>query len=123
MIYQHEPLLDDRRLARIEGQIRREFPQLSDTAQFVTFIQPATYVPNDQGVEVPVPEVAVFALVEPNPKHPTWLEITPLNVWLSAWRDDEIQNRHSSDVDTAHRFYRRLTPVHLDRMKNLAEMN
>lgn len=119
---QHEPLLDDRRLAGIEGKIRRDFPQLSEKAQFVTFIQPATFTHNREGIDVPIPEVAVFALVQPSPRHPTWIEITPLNVWLTDWRASEVENRHSSD-DQAYQFYRRLTPVHIERMKNLAEMN
>lgn len=126
MVQDYEPLISDTRLERIEGELRREFPALSDQARFVTFIQPPAFAPTEGGVEVPIPEVAVLAILEPNPRHEGYLEITPVNCWYETWREREKDNRHSSDInsDTAYRLYRTLgVPAHLERIKNLCELN
>ena len=121
----YEPLLPDHRLARIEGRLRREFPGLSEEAQFVTFIQPPTFSKSEGGIDVPIPEVAVFAVVEGNPRHPGYTEITPGNIWLSTWREEEKANRHSNDIhaDLAYRLYRLVVAAHCERMSNLRAMN
>jgi len=121
----YEPLLPDARLARIEARIRREFPGLSEEAQFVTFIQPPTFTKSEGGVDMPIPAVAVFAVTEPNPRHAGYAEITPVNIWLSTWRSEEEANRHSSEVkaDLAYRLYRLGVAAHCERMSNLRSMN
>ena len=121
----YEPLLPDHRLARIEGRLRREFPGLSEEAQFVTFIQPPTFTKSEGGVDMPIPAVAVFAVVEKNPRHPGYDEITPVNIWLSTWRSEDEANRHSSDVkaDLAYRLYRLGVAAHCERMSNFRSMN
>lgn len=126
MIQEHEPLLPDARLARITGRLRRDFPALSEEAEFVTFIQPSTYTKAESGIDIPIPEVAVFAIVERNPRHADYIEITPVNVWFATWREHDKDFRHSSEVeaDPAYRLYRTFgVPAHLNRIKNLKELN
>lgn len=122
---EHEPLIPDARLARIEGRLRQDFPTLSEEARFVTFIQPPTFTKNEGGVEIPVPEVAVLAVLEPNPRHPGYTEITPVNVWYSTWREEDKANRHSADVksDLAYRLYRLGVAAHCKRMADFRSMN
>lgn len=125
MIAEHEPLIPDARLARIEGRLRREYPALSEQASFVTFIQPRTFTKSGSGIDVPIPEVAVLAILESNPRHPDWMEITPVNIWFSTWREEDEKARHSSEVeaDPAYRLYRICVAAHLTRMANLRSMN
>jgi len=124
-VIDYEPLLPDHRLARIEGRLRREFPGLSEEAQFATFIQPPTFTKSEGGVDMPIPAVAVFAVIEPNPRHAGYTEVTPVNIWLSTWRSEEEANRHSSEVkaDLAYRLYRLGVAAHCERMSNLRSMN
>lgn len=62
-------LLADSRLERIEATIRREIPRLPDSVIFNTYVEPGGYAERN-GVQVPVPEMAVIAILVPNPKWP-----------------------------------------------------
>lgn len=125
MITEHEPLIPDARLARIEGRLRRDFPALSEDAQLVTFVQPATFTTAENGLEVPVEEVAVLAILEPNPRHPTHFEMTSASAWFKTFREEEKAVRHSSEIETdpAYRIYRIAIAGHLARMANLRSLN
>ncbi len=125
MITEHEPLISDARLARIEARLRRDFPALSPDATLVTFVQPATFTTNDDGLEVPVAEVAVMSILEPNPRHPSHYEMTSGSTWFKTFREEEKANRHSSEIETdpAYRIYRIAITGHLARMANLRSLN
>lgn len=125
MIEEHEPLISDARLARIEARLRRDFPALSEDAQLVTFVQPATFTTAENGLEVPVAEVAVMAILEPNPRHPAHYEMTSGSTWFKTFRAEEQANRHSSEIETdpAYRIYRIAVSGHLARMANLRSLN
>lgn len=124
-IREHEPLISDARLAKIEARLRRDFPALGEDATLVTFVQPATFTTSETGVEVPLAEVAVLSILEPNPRHPDHFEMTSASTWFSTWRDEEFANRHSSEIETdpAYRLYRIAITGHLARMENLRSMN
>ena len=64
-----EPLVEDQWVARVEDRLRKKYPQIPETAEFATYVQPATWHRID-GIDVPLPDVAVFILRVPDPKHP-----------------------------------------------------
>lgn len=125
MTAQHEPLIDDARLGRIEARLRRDFPALGQDAQLVTFIQPATFTTAESGLEVPIEPVAVLSILEPNPRHPTHYEMTSASAWFKTFRDEERDARHSTEIETdpAYRIYRIAVTGHLARMANLRSLN
>ncbi len=125
MTAEYEPLIDDRRLARIERRLRQDFPALGEDAQLVTFIQPATFTTSETGLDVPIEEVAVLSILEPNPRHPSHFEMTSASAWFKTFRQEEYASRHSSEIETdpAYRIYRIAITGHLARMENLRSLN
>lgn len=75
-------LLTDSRLDQIEDQIRREFPRLPEGTIFNSYIQPEGYAERN-GLDIPIPPVAVMALLVPNPR---WPELQPQYKAIKAMR-------------------------------------
>lgn len=116
-----ETLVDDRRLARVEDQVRRVFPTLPDSSLFVTFIQPATVAKTEQG-PVPVPALATLAVISKNPRGGADV-MTQGQMLLTLWQDEDGQYRHFVGVvDPALRFYRPIVRNHLESLQSLREL-
>jgi hypothetical protein len=93
-----EPLVTDQRLKRVANYIRKQVPNIPEGTEFVTFQQPATYAADDSGLLRPVPDVAVFGLQAPNPRHPQAPRLFTRSTTLEAWRKWDREHRHSSEI-------------------------
>lgn len=75
----------ERRLDEIESAIRREFPALPDGARFVA-TQTDAGSGTKSGMEFPIPEGVMFAILVPNPK---WPDRQPQYRRVARWRSAE----------------------------------
>jgi hypothetical protein len=116
-----EPLLSDSRLARIEEQIRKDYPQLPEYCTFVSWVQPTQYATLPSGLEVQIPECAVLAILVTNYRHPDSFRIFRVGDTLERWRAREWFTRHDSDIhmDPAYRALKAQVPEILDWDANL----
>jgi hypothetical protein len=121
-----EPLISDRRMQEIGHKIVDEFrPKgLSDDVDFVTFIQPATTIERN-GIQVPIPEVAVFAVITDNPKSAGRRVMTQAAAWLADWLARDAARLHfvSGGQDPAFPVFRRIVREHVEKIQSLREMN
>ena len=116
-----ETLVDDRRLARVEDQLRRVFPALPDSSLFVTFIQPATVASTEQG-PVDVPDLATLAVISKNPRKGPDI-MTQGQMLLTVWRTEDGQYRHFVGVqDPLLLVYRPILRNHLESLASLREL-
>lgn len=117
-----EPLIPDARLERLEEKFRRAFV-LPEGTVFVTYIEPKTTIPTEAG-PTELPERATFAVISPNPRHPTHSVMTKGATWLSTWRHEDSLRRTFAGVrDLADEIYRPIIRRHLETIKNLREMH
>lgn len=120
----YETVLDDARVWRIQERVMDDAKgRLPDDTDFVTFIQPATIV-DREGIAVPIPDVAVFAIVSPNPKDPSRKVMTQGAMRLDQWRRDDFYRTHyvGAGVDPAMPVFRRIAREHVNTLRNLAEL-
>ena len=116
-----EPLLDDRRLSKIEERLRQEFPALPEAVSFASWVQPAMWATSTSNIEVHLPDTAVLAILATNPKHPELVRIFKLGDSLERWQAREWFTRHDSEMtnDPAYRAYRTLVPQVIEWVENL----
>lgn len=93
-----EALVPDRRLDRVAGLLRKEYPRLPEEAKFVTFEQPSTYADMGDGLIRPIAAVAVFAVEIPNPRHPELPRLFTKSTWMDTWRTWDRNARHDGQV-------------------------
>jgi hypothetical protein len=121
----YETLLTDPRVERIASRVFDEFRAqgLPDDTDFVTFVQPPQVIDRG-GVAVPIPEVAVFAVISDNPRHKGHRVMTQGSVWLRDWmaRERELRHYASDQPDPALSIFRLLVRDHLPKLQNLREM-
>ena len=122
----YEPLISDMRMRAIAGPLIEKFREhgLPDDTDFVTFIQPPTTIERE-GVAIPIPEVAVFAVISNNPRSPKHRVMTQSSVWLADWRATSAAKLHfvSGSADPAYPIFRETVKTHLRVLRNLKEMN
>ena len=104
-----EPLLSEARLAKIERQLRIEFPRLPENAVLWAYLQPAQMI-EYQGAPVQIGEIACFSVFVPHPKHPErpGYGYCPIGRMIyksrqageQGWRELERDNRHSSEIES-----------------------
>lgn len=120
-----ETLLSDRRVQELGGKVVEEYrPKgLTDDVDFVTFIQPPQIVDRN-GIKVPISEVAVFAVITDNPRHPGHRLMTTASVWLQDWRATDTARLHfvSGSQDPALPIFRRIAREHVEKIQSLKEM-
>lgn len=80
-----EPLVTDAQLEQAAETIRKEFPGLPESAEFVTYRQEAGAI-DDDGLLIPVPEVAVVGIVMPHPVRSDLKEYKAAGMWLHEWK-------------------------------------
>lgn len=119
-----EPLLDDRRLARIEERIRQEFPSLPESVAFVSYVQPEMQAALPSGIEVHLPDTAVVALMATNPRHRETVRLFRAGETMERWQAREWFTRHDSDItqDPAYRALRALVPEVIEWDANLRSL-
>jgi hypothetical protein len=123
---QFDNLLDNSRVERIREKLLALYPDLGDKMQIATYVQPRQMLQAEEGgLTKPYPEQAVFLMVSPNPHKRHVGDIIKTNAFtpLKAWMEDERENRHRSDVDTALSFFKEIAKEHLAVLKNWREMN
>lgn len=115
-----EPLLSDARMERIEAQIRKDYPQLPEYCNFVSWVQPAQWV-NVNGIELQLPDTAVLAILVTNYRHRESVRIFRVGEPLEKWRAREWFTRHDSDIqaDPAYRALKSQVPEILEFDGNL----
>lgn len=123
-----EPLLPDSRVEQLAHKIRSQFGHARFIeAQFITFVQPAKDVVRS-GVRTWIPEMAVFAIISPNPRPAARIlgqsVMTHGTVALEDWRASEKDASHfvSAGTDSAHEIFRGVAREHLRVLTNLREM-
>lgn len=118
-----EPLLDDDRLARIEGQIRRDYPSLPDYCTFISYVQPKMWA-KVRGIDVEIPDTAVFAILVTNYRHRDSYRAFQTGEVMDRWQRRDWGHRHDSDVksDPAYLALKALVPEILDWDFNLRTM-
>ena len=110
-----EPLLDDRRLERIEDTVRKAWPMLPDDAQFASAI-----VPNPRGAME-----AHFLIVSPSPRPIQRRfgakEISRGKTSLAAWDSSEKERAMyvNKRDDPALGFYLVAARMHVEKLANL----
>ena len=117
------PLVSDRRLTKVANALRKEYPQLPDACEFVTFDQPHTFV-EIEGIQRPIPHVAVFGIQVPNPKYEGMTRLFSRTATMDWWREQDYDARHQGDVhgDALYRIYKAvLFPPRGDGVRNLVE--
>ena len=62
-----EPLVSDQWLEKVEYRLRQRFPQIPDTAQFATYVQPPVWH-EVKGINREIPATAVFVVRIPSPR-------------------------------------------------------
>ena len=103
----YEPLLPDSRLDQIEARLRDEFPALTGT--LTSYVQPRFMRTLDDGVLVPVMELAVFGVLSPDPRNPERGLLQTAALPLSDWKTlDRGYMRLIGRDDPALVFFRRL---------------
>ena len=121
----YETLVSDRRVTAIADLVIDEFRAhgLDEESDFVTFIQPPQVVKR-QGVDVPIPEVGVFAVISDNPRAPGHQVMTQASVWLHDWLATDAARLHfvSGPQDPAYPIFREVAKTHLRTIRNLREM-
>lgn len=128
-----EPVIPDDRLWPIVDRLKAEFGRTKlEETEFLTFVQPAkkTTARTESGLEVPtwIPEMAVFAVISPNPRpYARTLGakvMTHGTAALEDWRESERERGHYVDGrrDPAHEILRGVVREHLRVMTNLREM-
>ena len=115
-----EPLLSDERIARIEAEIRKDFPKLPEYCTFVSYVQ-EPMVANVRGVDIQLPRTAVLAILVTNARHPDSMRIFRAGEPLEKWRAREWFTRHDSDVrsDPAYLALKKFAPEIIDWDANL----
>jgi len=104
-----ESLVPTSRLRRVEEQLRKDYPLLPESAEFVTFRQPPTMAePGGDGLVRPIPDIAVFGIVLQNPRYPESQRLFSKSTTLSAWRKWDNYARHEGEVraDPLYQVYR-----------------
>lgn len=90
-----EPLVTDRRLEEAEAVIRREFPGLPESAEFVTYRQERGAIEAEEradGLIQPdraIPEVAVCGILLNHPVRSDLKEFKAAGMWLHEWQQRE----------------------------------
>ena len=119
-----DELLPDHRVKRIRETLVVS-GAIDEETQLATYVQPSRMIEQEEtGITRPFPAQAVFLMVTPNP-HPRHLdELVKTNAFtpLSAWREDEHENRHSKQ-DTALRFFQYMSAEHRRVLQNWRELN
>lgn len=122
----YEPLLTDERLERTTDKLRSQFGHKPlEDAEFVTFIQPARHAMADvNGVSVPtwISEMAVFAVLSPNPRPYAKGQrvMSHGTVSLQDFRETDSEFDHFvGRPDPAHQIYRAVVADHLRKMADL----
>lgn len=120
-----EPLLSDGRVNGIASRLFDEYrPKgLPDDVDFLTFIQPPTIVDRN-GVKLPIPSVACFAIITDNPRDPDHRIMTQASVWLQDWRAKDALRRHyvAGPEDPAFPIFKRLVIEQLQKLQSLKEL-
>jgi hypothetical protein len=120
-----EPILDDRRMARIQGRVRREHRDLPEAAVFHAFKQEETWG-NSGGVMRPVAPRAVFLIEVVCPGDENKKEWLAAHAPYSEWLKWEFSDRHNGDVDSdiAYHAFSQLAVNAIDWLRaRRAEMN
>lgn len=111
----------DRRLDLIELQLRKETGTNEDFA-LLALVQPATYVERN-GIQVPIREVALMAIVSPNPTTPDMMLMTNAAAWLNEFRAAEFERWHYvGKQDPALPIFRTLLRQHITSLENMRAM-
>lgn len=121
----YEPVVNDVRLANVEGKLRNEYDKvIPEDIDFVTFVQPPREVTREDGLTVPLPAMAVFAVISDNPKHKGYRVMTNATAHLSAWYEALKEFQHFSGApDPLIGIFRTTLEAHLRTIQNLREMN
>jgi hypothetical protein len=133
LIEASEPLITDERLDQVVSKLKAEFGREKlEQTEFVTFIQPEkrTNRTTESGITVPtiVPDMAVFAVLSPNPRPGAKAVgakvMTHGTAALVDWRESESERSHyvAGRRDPAHEIFRGVVREHLRVMTNLKEM-
>ena len=118
-----EPVVNDVRMANLEGYIRSQYDVPDDT-DFVSFVQPPKMAPREDGLEVPVPAMAIFAVISDNPKHPSFRVMTNGTTRLADWESAREEFQHyAGRPDPLIQIFRGLTVEHLRTIQNLRELD
>lgn len=119
----YDTVISDRRVEAIADILSKQFKALPDDTDLVTFIQPPTVVDRN-GVGVPIPEVACFAVISDNPRHKGHRVMTQGSVWLRDWRATDAARLHfvSGPDDPALPIFKLLVRDHLPKLQNLRDM-
>lgn len=117
-----EPVVPDGRVWQAQERVVRVIPSLRDSA-FVTFIVPE----HEEGERI-VPDLAVFAILSPNPRRyngkPGPDIMTQATTRLSDWIEAEKERKHFVDKpDLLVSFFGKVGTEHAKTMQNLREMN
>lgn len=128
----YEVLLTDERIERIAHKIGSEFGfgRLKDT-QYVSFIQPARIVSHEvDGItrQIPVAEMAVFAVLTPNPRpyaQKTGQKLmTHATAALADFLEAEAELSHFAHAgkDPARDIYKAVVKTHLKQLDDLRSL-
>jgi hypothetical protein len=123
---QYDTLLTNSRVEKIREKLLALHPELGDDMQIATYVQPRQMLQEDQGSLIKrLPAQAVFLMVSPNPHKRHVGDIVKTNAFcpLSVWLQDERDNRHSADVDTALGFFKAIADEHLGVLANWRALN
>lgn len=111
----------DRRLDLLELQLRKETGTEEDFT-LLGMVQPATFI-NRNGVEVPIREVALLAVLTANPTAPEMGLMTQAAAWLDQFRETEFEKLHYvGKEDPALPIFRVLLREHLTRLRDMREL-
>lgn len=111
----------DGRLDLLELQLRKELGVEEDFT-LLAMIQPATYI-NHNGIEVPIREVAILAVLTENPTAPGMGLMTQGAAWLDQFREAEREKlTYVGKEDPALPIFRVLLREHMRRLRDMREL-
>lgn len=121
----YEELLSDARVQRVASRVVDKYRPLGlpDDADFATYIQPPQVIDRN-GVKVPIPEVAVFAVLVDNPRAKGKRIMKTASVWLQDWRAMDSFGSHyvSNGIDPALPIFGRLARECVQNLQDLKEL-
>lgn len=94
-MFDGEPVVPDSRLERVSMALRAKYPDLPESASFVTWVgdpEPARI----NGIET-VARLARFAIVLPHPRNPEFTKIIPAVTLFSDFRAKDKDHGHYVD--------------------------
>ena len=81
-----DPVVTDARLTKVERLVRLAVPHLVQEAELVSFVLEPGPVKVDGVFREHYPEIAVFSVIAPNPRHPTFNLMESAQVPYRQWK-------------------------------------